>query len=185
MIIVPNGPLEHGVSSSVSSTYSYHRQHAQWETQAPISRFATYTDGGEVYMAASFQCTPVVRYKVSDLVPGVLQAVGETPYDLGGGKQIEDFVFVDRGTDEGSYLLQILTGVAGRIGVATRLSLVKQGTAINEVAPIALGINGDSVHTEVVRVPAVDNAVRMAAYDDQNVVVLYDDALAKVALPSS
>jgi hypothetical protein len=145
LVVVPT-PLEHGATTAVSTTNSYHRSHGQWETMAPISRFAAYTKDGEPYIAASFQCTPVVRYRVADLAPGVLLALGETPFDLGGGKQVEDFVTIHAGTPEASGLIELLSGVAGPIAVATTLTLVQQNDSINEQAPVVLGANGASVH---------------------------------------
>jgi hypothetical protein len=182
LVIVPNAPFVHGATTTVSSTYSYHRSHMAWETQAPISRFAAYTHDGEPYIAASFQCTPVVRYRVADLAPGVAQAVGQTPYDLGGGKQVEDFTLVQRETDETSYLLQILSGVAGQIGVATGMSLVRQDGQIDEAAPIVLGNTGIPTHEAVVRADFIDGATRLAAYDEDHVVILRADAIERVEL---
>jgi hypothetical protein len=124
-----------------------------------------------------------VRYKVADIAPGVQQAVGETPYDLGGGKQVEDFVVVQRETDDVSFVLHILSGVAGQIGVATGLELVKSTAQLDEVAPVVLGNTGTPVHQAVVRVPEVDGATRITGFDSENVVILRADAIETIALP--
>ena len=60
-------PLTHGKSGDAFSTETYHVAHGRWETRAPIQSFIPYTESGEDYVVGSFACTPIAKFKVSDI----------------------------------------------------------------------------------------------------------------------
>lgn len=75
----------------------FHVSHGKWETAAPIRTFVPY-DGGRSILA-SYTCTPVVHFALSDLKPGT-KTVGRTVAELGAMNQPLDMVsFVQDGEE--------------------------------------------------------------------------------------
>ena len=60
----------------------FHVSHGQYETASPIRRFVPY--GGNTSVLASYTCTPIVHFSLSDLQPGT-QVKGKTVAELGSG----------------------------------------------------------------------------------------------------
>jgi hypothetical protein len=67
----------------------FHVSHGKWETEAPIRTFVPYDDGRSIL--ASYTCTPVVHFALSDLKPGT-KTVGRTVAELGAMNQPLDMV---------------------------------------------------------------------------------------------
>ncbi len=80
----------------------YHAAHGQYETHAPVKTFTTATIDGNPYIVASYTCTPLVLFPMSDLQPGK-HVKGRTVAELGGGNTPLDMVVVD--SENGSYLM--------------------------------------------------------------------------------
>ncbi len=78
----------------------FHVSHGQWETAAPIKTFVPYEEGRSIL--ASYTCTPVVHFPVSDLAAGT-KATGRTVAELGAMNQPLDMVSFDQ--DDHQYLL--------------------------------------------------------------------------------
>ena len=75
----------------------FHVSHGKWETAAPIRTFVPY-DGGRSILA-SYTCTPVVHFPLSDMKPGT-KTVGRTVAELGAMNQPLDMVsFVQDGEE--------------------------------------------------------------------------------------
>jgi hypothetical protein len=75
----------------------FHVSHGKWETAAPIRTFVPY-DGGRSILA-SYTCTPVVHFPLSDLTPGT-KTVGRTVAELGAMNQPLDMVSFVQGGEE-------------------------------------------------------------------------------------
>jgi hypothetical protein len=78
----------------------FHVSHGQWETAAPIKTFVPYEDGQSIL--ASYTCTPVVHFPLSDLEIGT-KATGRTVAELGAMNQPLDMVSYRN--DDAEYLL--------------------------------------------------------------------------------
>jgi hypothetical protein len=75
----------------------FHVSHGKWETASPIRTFVPY-DGGRS-IVASYTCTPLVHFPLSDLAPGT-KIVGRTVAELGAVNQPLDMVsYVDDGDE--------------------------------------------------------------------------------------
>jgi hypothetical protein len=75
----------------------FHVSHGKWETAAPIRAFVPY-DGGRSILA-SYTCTPVVHFPLSDLTSGT-KVVGRTVAELGAVNQPLDMVSFVEGGEE-------------------------------------------------------------------------------------
>jgi hypothetical protein len=78
----------------------FHVSHGRYETAAPIRAFVPY--GGSASVLATYTCTPVVHFSLSDLQAGT-QAKGRTVADLGAHNRPLDMVSYRRDGEE--YLL--------------------------------------------------------------------------------
>jgi hypothetical protein len=92
----------------------FHVSHGKWETAAPIRTFVPY-DGGRSILA-SYTCTPVVHFELSDLTPGT-KVVGRTVAELGAMNMPLDMVSFDEGGEE--HLL-VANSTHGLIKIACR-----------------------------------------------------------------
>jgi hypothetical protein len=92
----------------------FHVSHGKWETAAPIRTFVPY-DGGRSILA-SYTCTPVVHFPLSDLAPGT-KTVGRTVAELGAMNQPLDMVSFVQG--DGEHLL-VANSAHGLIKIACR-----------------------------------------------------------------
>ncbi len=78
----------------------FHVSHGRYETAAPIRAFVPYQQNRSIL--ASYTCTPVVQFSVSDFRPGEL-AHGKTVAELGAHNRPLDLVSFEG--DDGEYLL--------------------------------------------------------------------------------
>ncbi|MBT5884374.1 MAG: hypothetical protein HOH50_09130 [Planctomycetaceae bacterium] len=79
-------PLTHGKSGDAFSTETYHVAHGKWETRAPIQSFIPYHEGGEDYVVGSFACTPIAKFKVTDIAKDS-KIKGTSVVELGSGNR--------------------------------------------------------------------------------------------------
>lgn len=78
----------------------FHVSHGQYETAAPIRAFVPYQ--GNSSILASYTCTPVVQFSISDFAPGE-QVKGKTVAELGAHNRPLDLISYQH--DGGEYLL--------------------------------------------------------------------------------
>jgi hypothetical protein len=93
-------PFPFRSGARTSALEIYHVSHGRWETHAPIRALAPYGHG--LGVIASYTCTPLVHFPLSELVGGA-RVVGRTVAELGAGSSPIDIVSVTR--DGGDYLL--------------------------------------------------------------------------------
>lgn len=79
-------PLTHGKSGDAFSTETYHVAHGRWETRAPIQSFIPYSEGGEDFVVGSFACTPIAKFKVTDIAKDS-KIKGTSVVELGSGNR--------------------------------------------------------------------------------------------------
>jgi len=92
----------------------FHVSHGKWETAAPIRTFVPYEGGRSIL--ASYTCTPVVHFPLTDLTPGT-KTVGRTVAELGAMNQPLDMVSFEQGGEE--HLL-VANSAHGLIKIACR-----------------------------------------------------------------
>lgn len=167
-------PVAHGEDAVVTSTNTYHRSHRQWETMAPVVSLAAYRDGGQDYVAATYTCTPTVRFTEEALSAGESETLGETPFDYGGGKQVMDMVV----NGEGVYATIDGMFRSGQSGwdafgaVRVDRSLLVQSDTLNEDADTVITGGETMSHAAASRVEALDGAYRLSVVDDTHIVAL-------------
>ena len=86
--------------TSSNSLEIFHVSHGRYETAAPIRAFVPYQ--GNQSILASYTCTPVVQFSVSDFSPGEL-AHGKTVAELGAHNRPLDLISYER--DDAEFLL--------------------------------------------------------------------------------
>ncbi|MGB7218648.1 MAG: hypothetical protein WBD07_07555 [Vicinamibacterales bacterium] len=74
-----------------TSVEIYHGNHRRLETRSPIQTFIPYTIANQQYIIASYTCTPLVRFQVSQLSTGA-KFRGETIGEFGAGNQPLDMI---------------------------------------------------------------------------------------------
>lgn len=90
-------PLPFGTQPQTAKLEIFHVVHGRYETHSPIRTFIPYADGSSVL--ASYTCTPVVHFPLSDLTGGT-RAVGRTVADLGMTSTPIDMVSFTQGGEE-------------------------------------------------------------------------------------
>jgi hypothetical protein len=79
-----------------TSVEIYHGNHRRLETRSPIQTFIPFTIANQQYIVASYTCTPLVRFQVSQLTPGA-KFRGETIGEFGAGNQPLDMIRYQKG----------------------------------------------------------------------------------------
>ncbi len=90
-------PFPFGDDVTDNNLEIFHVSHGQWETAAPIRTFVPY-EGGQSILA-SYTCTPVVHFPLTDLESGT-KTVGRTVAELGAMNQPLDMVSFEQGGEE-------------------------------------------------------------------------------------
>jgi hypothetical protein len=90
-------PFPFGDGIRANNLEIFHVSHGQWETAAPIRTFVPYDEGRSIL--ASYTCTPVVHFPLTDLTPGT-KTVGRTVAELGAMNQPLDMVSFVEGGEE-------------------------------------------------------------------------------------
>ena len=93
-------PFPFNGDTNSNSLEIFHVSHGRYETAAPIRAFVPYQGNNSIL--ASYTCTPVVQFSVSDFKPGEL-AHGKTVAELGAHNRPLDLVSYQHGDEE--YLL--------------------------------------------------------------------------------
>jgi hypothetical protein len=84
----------------------FHGAHGRFETASPIRTFTYFKAGGEECLLAAYTCTPLVKFPIKDLKPGV-NLKGITVAELGNRNQPLDMVVYEKGGK--TYLLMANT----------------------------------------------------------------------------
>jgi len=79
-----------------TSVEIYHGAHGKLETRSPVRTFAVFDVGGEPNVLAAYTCTPLVKFPLSDLKPGV-KIKGTTVAELGNRNRPLDMIVYNKG----------------------------------------------------------------------------------------
>ncbi|QEL15712.1 hypothetical protein [Limnoglobus roseus] len=116
-------PFPFGDAGKATGVKIFHGAHGRFETQAPVRTFTTYRIGDAESVVAAYQCTPLVKFPISDLQPGA-KVTGTTIAELGNRNvPIDMFVYSKGGKD---YILMANTA-RGVMKVSTDKFAVKDG----------------------------------------------------------
>lgn len=169
-------PLGDASDSTAATTRTYHRSHIQWEesdTIAPVDLTMVVEDAAAPYVAASYQCAPVVRLGLEDLTAGG-QVLGETPFDVGPGRQITDmFAYAREGV--GYVLLSYAAFDGSRLLVRAERGLLDSTEFLDEDAPIVVNRDNLSADMRVEVYPERTGVIAITPRHDDRFVALYGD----------
>jgi hypothetical protein len=85
-----------------TSVEIYHGAHGRFETKSPVRTFVPFKVGTEPSLLAAYQCTPLVRFPISELKPGA-KIKGTTIAELGNRNRPLDMIVYHKGGKD--YLL--------------------------------------------------------------------------------
>jgi len=85
-----------------TSVEIYHGAHGRFETKSPVRTFVPFKVGSEPSLLAAYQCTPLVRFPISELKPGA-KIKGTTIAELGNRNRPLDMIVYHKGGKD--YLL--------------------------------------------------------------------------------
>ncbi len=95
-------PFPFTESQDYASLEIYHAAHGRYETYAPIKTFTSAKINGQPNLIASYTCTPLVLFPMSELTSGV-HVKGRTVAELGNGNTPLDMITMEK--DGETYLL--------------------------------------------------------------------------------
>lgn len=88
--------------ASGASVEIYHGAHGAYETRSPVRTFVPFAIKGEAHLLAAYTCTPLVKFRVSELKAGG-KVKGTTIAELGNGNNPLDMIVYQKGGKD--YLL--------------------------------------------------------------------------------
>lgn len=95
-------PFPFTTADKGTSVEVYHGNHGRLETNSPVRSFVPYKISGADYILASYTCTPLVKFPLSDLKPGQ-KVRGTTIAELGNMNRPLDMVVYTK--DKQDYIL--------------------------------------------------------------------------------
>ncbi|MEP0263490.1 hypothetical protein [Dokdonia sp.] len=158
-----------------SSLEIYHAAHGQYETASPIKAFTTTQINNKPHLIASYTCTPLVIFPISELKPGA-HTKGRTVAELGNWNTPLDIIEMEK---EGArYILMANTNRAlMKIKVADIESFGDSlTTPVSERA--------DTAGVDFINLPFV-NVQQLDKLNDTEFVFIQREASGKLALKTS
>ena len=168
-------PFPFKTSTGGTSVEIYHGAHGAFETRSPVRTFTAYKIGNENHLLAAYTCTPLVKFKISDLQPNK-KLKGTTIAELGNrNNPLDMFVYQKGGKD---YLL-IANTSRGVMKVTT--------DEIGEIKGITNRISG-TAGLKYETIGDLKGVKQLARLNDTHAVALVEDDegsqnLATIALP--
>ncbi len=183
-VITIEVPVAHEATPAESTTNIYHRSHGSWENYAPMASLAAYEEGGETLLAATYTCTPTVRFAPGDFWKGEIDTEGATPYDYGGGKQVMDMVI----TSDAVYssIHGFMPGNSDPWQAFGALKVERDlmsEAAVNEDGAIVMGGGGTTTHPSASRAETLDGIYKMDLVDDDTIVAVQNAGLYLIEAP--
>jgi hypothetical protein len=167
----------------------WHSAHGRYETASPVRTFVPYTIGKEEYILAAYTCTPLVKIPVSSLKPGG-KITGTTIAELGNSNRPLEMIAYRRDGHEYALMANNKRGVM-------KISFDNLGAYKGITPPTAQceesregqgpGLGPKGCQGEISGVPYqnindLHGVLQMAKIDDNNVLILSDEAAAYPAL---
>lgn len=160
--------------AGTKSVEIYHGAHGKFETKSPIRTFVPFEIKGEQYLLAGYQCTPLVKFPVKDLMAGSALK-GTTIAELGNRNRPLDIIVYKK---DGKSFILIANNSRGVMKVTTE--------AIDSIPGIETRIS-DKAGLSYETVSDLQGVVQLDKLNDQSAVVLVDingkQDLKTVALP--
>ncbi len=164
-------PFPFDGDTASNSLEIFHVSHGRYETAAPIRAFVPYQGNNSIL--ASYTCTPVVQFSVSDFKPGEL-AHGKTVAELGAHNRPLDLVSYEH--DDEEYLLvandhhPLIKIACVDIESQGSLTVPDQSLDKSPADPVTPGVG---VPRQILPQAGVR---RMANLDESSVVMLQEDS---------
>jgi hypothetical protein len=157
-----------------ASVEIYHGAHGRFETNSPVRTFVPYDIKGETHVLAAYQCTPLVKFSMSQLKPGE-KVKGTTVAELGNGNRPLDMIVYEKdgkdylliannrrgvmkvtteGIDKAEGITSKISGTAGqKYDTIKDLQGVEQLDKLDKARAIILVRAGDAFHLETIPLP--------------------------------
>jgi hypothetical protein len=167
-------PYPFKTADNGTSVEIYHGNHGAFETRAPVMAFVPTTVENQPTVIAGYTCTPLVKFRVSDLKAGA-KVMGTTIAELGAGNQpIDMFLYKKDGreyllmantkhgvlkiaTDGFASASAITARVGGTAGVPaesiTSMANVIQLDALDATHSVVLARAGSSINLDAIALP--------------------------------
>ncbi|WP_299211241.1 hypothetical protein [uncultured Dokdonia sp.] len=158
-----------------SSLEIYHAAHGQYETASPIKAFTTVQINNKPHLIASYTCTPLVVFPISELKPGT-HTKGRTVAELGNSNTPLDIIEMEK---EGTrYILMANTNRAlMKIKVADIESF-------NDSLTTPVTERSDTAGVDFINLPFV-NVQQLDKLNETEFVFIQREADGKLALKTS
>lgn len=168
-------PFPFTKKQEASSLEIYHAAHGQYETASPIKAFTTTQINNEPHLIASYTCTPLVVFPISELKPGA-HTKGRTVAELGNWNTPLDIIEMEK---EGArYILMANTNRAlMKIKVADIESF---GDSLTTRVPE----RADTAGVDFINLPFV-NVQQLDKLNEKEFVFIQREASGKLALKTS
>jgi hypothetical protein len=152
-----------------TSVEIYHGNHAAYETRSPVRTFVPFQIKGESHLLAAYTCTPLVKFRVSELKSGE-KVRGVTIAELGNRNNPLDMIVYQR--DGKDYLL-LANSARGVMKITTE-------TAADEPAITARVQNTAGLKYETIA--QLQGVTQLDRLNDKNAVVLLVDEAGNASL---
>lgn len=123
-----------------TSVEIFHGAHGGLETRAPVRTFVPFEVAGKPHILAAYQCTPLVKFPLSQLKPGQ-KVQGITVAELGNGNKPLDLIVYQK--DGKSYLL-LANNNRGVMKISTD-KLDSQEPINKRVTSVTAGLGYDTI----------------------------------------
>lgn len=161
-------------SSKGAGVQIYHGAHGAYETRAPIQTFMAYDIAGQTHLLASYQCTPLVKFPVSEIKKSD-KVKGTTVAELGNRNRPLDIIAYSK--DKADYAL-IANSARGVMKVAL--------DGVDKIDGITSRIN-DTAGLKYETIKALDGTLQLEKLNETTAVVIRKTdkgtSLETVALP--
>jgi hypothetical protein len=148
----------------------YHAAHGRYETAAPIKTFTTTEINGKKYLVASYTCTPLVLFPMSELKPG-MHVKGRTVAEMGSGNTPIDMISLNKGKE--SFL--VMANTAREISKVDYKNIAAFEGTLTEPVKGTAGVN-------FTLMPDMTKVLQMDKLDDSQLLLLQKKANGDVDL---
>lgn len=156
-------PFPFAEADKGTSVEVFHGAHGRLETNSPVRTFVPYKIGGADYILASYTCTPLVKFPVSDLKPGQ-KVRGTTIAELGNRNRPLDMIVYTR--DKQDYVLMANN--------ARGVMKIPAGQ-FDGAEPITARPQGETAGVKYETVGELKGVVQLDKLDDGRALVLIQD----------
>jgi hypothetical protein len=144
-----------------TSVEIYHGAHGQFETRSPVRTFVPFDVAGEPHVLAAYTCTPLVKFPVKELKPGV-HLKGTTIAELGNQNRPLDMIVYKK---DGKEFLLLANNNRGVMKITTE--------GIDKAASITEPVRGGARKGQTYEtIEGLKGILQLDRLDDANALVL-------------